>query len=55
MHMHAAHSTRTESVCGTGMRGDEVEKRGLDAGTQVSTAGERGGEEEEAGDAEDEA
>lgn len=55
MHMHAAHSTRTESVCGTRMRGDGVQKRGADAGTQISTEGERGREEEEAGDAEDEA
>lgn len=44
-----------QSVCGTGMRGDRVEKRGADAGTQISTEGERGREEEEAGGAEDEA
>lgn len=55
MHMHAAHSTRTESVCGTEMRGDGVEKRGADAGTQISTERKRGREEEEAGDAEDKA
>lgn len=37
------------------MRGDRVEKRDADAGTQISTEGERGREEEEAGDVEDEA
>lgn len=55
VHMQAAHSTRTESVCGTEMRGDGVEKRGADAGTQISTERKRGREEEEAGDAEDKA
>lgn len=53
MHMYAVHSTRTESMCGMGMRGDGVQKRGADAGLQISTEGERGREEEEAGDAED--
>lgn len=32
-----------------------MEKRGADARTQISTEGERGREEEEAGDAKDEA
>lgn len=53
MHMYAVHVTRTESVCGMGMRGDGVQKRGMDAGPQISTEGERGREEEEAGNAED--
>lgn len=41
MHMYAVHVTRTESVCGMGMRGDGVQKRGTDAGQREKEAEKR--------------
>lgn len=53
VHMYTAHSTRTVSVCGMGMRGNRAKERGTDRETQISTEGERGKEEEEAGGVEE--
>lgn len=39
--MYTAHSTRTLSVCGKGMRGNRVKERGTDTETQISTEGEK--------------
>lgn len=53
VHIYAAHSMRTVSVCGMGMRGNRAKERGTDTATQISTEGERGRGEEEAGSAEE--
>lgn len=39
--MYTAHSARTLSVCGKGMRGNTVKERGTDTETQISTEGEK--------------